>query len=147
MRKDDRLIPWLETEHVDLNDNGLDDALEPPEVDITASALELRLRLQRNTNATPLLSAGDVDAQWEMAESVGDETACGSCSTPDQNNVEAIGEAIGLIYREDEELKLVDKERMRDVHRWELDPASSDDYLERTRSLRLPRGRKSPFLH
>jgi hypothetical protein len=43
-----------------------------------------------------------------------------------------IGEAIGIIYRDGEELRFGRKEAERDEHRWELDPASSDDWLQRT---------------
>lgn len=52
---------------------------------------------------------------------------------PDQDDVDHFGEALGVTYRDTEELRLVEKERRRDAHRWELDPASSDDYGERTR--------------
>ncbi len=53
--------------------------------------------------------------------------------SPDQNVVEEIGQAMGVTYQDNEELKFGDKERSRDKNRWELDPASSDDYQERLR--------------
>jgi hypothetical protein len=53
--------------------------------------------------------------------------------TPDQNVVEEIGQAMGVTYQDNEELKVGDKERDRDRKRWELDPASSDDYQDRLR--------------
>jgi hypothetical protein len=148
MRKEN-LLNWRIVEFVDRNDNGISDDLEPPEIDISASATELRHRLDRNTSTDPHLTAGDVDACWEMAESVGDETAGGSSSTPDQNVVDEIGGALGITYRDDEELNLVEKERARDRNRWELDPASADDFGDRMRELtppRHPRG-KSRLLH
>lgn len=40
---------------------------------------------------------------------------------------------MGAAYRDDEELKPGEKEHSRDRHRWELDPASSDDYQDRVR--------------
>jgi hypothetical protein len=137
--KKENLVNWRVVELVDRNENGISDDLEPPVVDVTASAAELRHRLDRNTSTDPHLAAGDVDACWEMAESVGDETAGGSCSTPDQNGVDDIGDALGITYRDDEELKLGDKERERDHHRWELDPASADDFLDRMKSQSPPR--------
>lgn len=82
--------------------------------------------------ASPRLTGGDVDAQWQMAELVGDEAACGSTMTPDQNVVDEFASAVGIHYEPTEELWLGDKEQDRDRHRWELDPASSDDYFERT---------------
>ena len=54
--------------------------------------------------------------------------------TPDQAVVEEIGTAIGLEYNDNEELKSVDKIEERDRHRWELDPASSEDYQDRART-------------
>ena len=42
-----------------------------------------------------------------------------------------IGEALGLTYGYSEMLRFGEKERRRDAHRWELDPASADDYAER----------------
>ena len=44
-----------------------------------------------------------------------------------------MGEAIGVTYQDNEELKVGEKERSRDKKRWELDPASSDDYQDRLR--------------
>lgn len=45
--------------------------------------------------------------------------------------VEEIGEDAGLTYQENEPLRAGRKEEERDEHRWELDPASSEDYPER----------------
>jgi hypothetical protein len=125
----------------DANSNGLDDRIEPPEVSIEASAQELRVKLRQNTSTSPELCCGDVDAQWEMGESSGDETAGGSNPTPDQNGVDAIGAAMGVTYADTEELHLMEKEHERDVHRWELDPASSDDWRDRTRKAKAPLSR------
>jgi hypothetical protein len=38
---------------------------------------------------------------------------------------------MGVTYQDNEELKVGEKERGRDKERWELDPASSDDWKER----------------
>ena len=51
---------------------------------------------------------------------------------PGADVVEEIGEAAGVTYRDDEPLRVGEKELQRDAHRWELDPASSDDYLARS---------------
>ena len=102
-------------------------------VNVEWARLQTEERLRRNTNTDPSLASGDLDAQWDMAESSGEELAGGSMMTPDQNVVEEFGEALGVTYEEDEELWCGDKERSRDSHRWELDPASSDDWEERRR--------------
>jgi len=46
-------------------------------------------------------------------------------------NALVIGRAIGVTYADGEELKTGEKGERRDKHRWELDPASSDDWDER----------------
>jgi hypothetical protein len=90
---------------------------------------EGRENIDRSTS--PLLAAGDLDARWQEAEAAGDETAGASNPTPDQEVVDEIGKAIGITYADEEELRVGGKEAERDQHRWELDPASSEDYKER----------------
>jgi uncharacterized protein DUF6335 len=92
---------------------------------------ELRERLDEHTETSPALTAGDVDADWESAYSVGDEAPGGDNPTPDQDVVDDIGRAVGVQYNDNEELKGEAKITKRDKHRWELDPASSEDYDER----------------
>lgn len=98
-----------------------------------AGHLRMRQQRGRSNGTSPLLAGGDPDAQWEMAELSGDEAAFGSMMTPDQNVLDELGAAMGLTYEDDEELWLGIKERARDRHRWELDPASADDWSERRR--------------
>ncbi len=117
----------------DLNNNGIDDEIEPPFVDVTAGSRQLADRLQNNQGTDPTLSGGDIDARWEDAESGGDETVGGSTATPGRNDLDAIGKAIGVTYADGEVLKVGEKEERRDRHRWELDPASSEDYGDRTK--------------
>lgn len=131
MDKTDKLIEWEETERPDRNRNGLDDEIEPPIPDVAASAANLADRLRNDGMADPKITGGDVDAQWEGAQFSGDEAAVSSMTTPDQNVVEEIGAAMGVTYQDNEELKFGEKERSRDLKRWELDPASSDDYKDR----------------
>jgi hypothetical protein len=44
----------------------------------------------------PAASAGDMDADWQRAQSSGEEAAGGSVSTPDQDRVDEIGHALGV---------------------------------------------------
>jgi hypothetical protein len=92
---------------------------------------ELKERYDEHTETSPALTAGDVDADWESAYSVGDEAPGGDNPTPDQDIVDDIGRAVGIEYQDNEELKGADKVEKRDRNRWELDPASSDDWDER----------------
>ena len=77
------------------------------------------------------ITGGDVDVNLEQAYFSGDETPGGDNPTPDQDVVEEIGRAIGIEYQDNEELRASDKVADRDKHRWELDPASAEDYKER----------------
>jgi hypothetical protein len=80
---------------------------------------------------TPAITGGDVDVDVENAYFSGDEAPGGDNPTPDQDVVEDIGKALGVEYQDNEELRPADKVVERDKHRWELDPASSEDYKER----------------
>jgi hypothetical protein len=80
---------------------------------------------------SPAITGGDVDVDLENAYFSGDEAPGGDNPTPDQDVVDDIGKALGLQYQDDEELKPADKVSSRDKHRWELDPASSEDYKDR----------------
>src|SRR5438552_13314616 len=106
------------------------------DLDRTASAArsgrrQMRERLSEHNETSPALTAGDVDADWESAATVGDEAPGGDNPTPDQDVVEDIGKAVGVVYDDNEELKGEEKIIKRDKHRWELDPASSEDYEDR----------------
>ena len=87
---------------------------------------------EHDTSVSSDLSGGDVDARWDQAESSGEETVAGSAPTPDQDIVDEIGRAIGLTYEEGEPLRVGEKEHERDEHRWELDPASAEDFGSRS---------------
>lgn len=97
----------------------------------SSGADEMRVRLASYTGTGPAITAGDVDANWEAAETVGDEAPGGDNPTPDQDVVDEIGKALGVEYDDDEELQGGDEIAARDHDRWELDPASSDDFDER----------------
>jgi hypothetical protein len=86
---------------------------------------------RRNLGSLGSLTRGDVDADAENAYFSGDEAPGGDNPTPDQDIVDDIGKALGVQYQDNEELQASDKVTERDRHRWELDPASSEDYKER----------------
>jgi hypothetical protein len=91
---------------------------------------EYEQRLREHTSTGPALTGGDIDADWEDAEAVGDEAPGGDNPTPDQDVVDEIGRAMGIEYDDDEELQGGDELNERDRHRWELDPASKEDFEE-----------------
>jgi len=85
------------------------------------------------TPAEAVVTGGDIDAAWDQA-AVGDETVGGSSPTPDQDVVDEIGAAVGVSYEEGEPLRTTEKLKQRDEHRWEHNPASSEDYAERNQA-------------
>jgi len=91
---------------------------------------QLKRELREHHSRTPRLSGGDLDADWARAD-IGDETVGGSAPTPDQDIVDELGEAVGLVYEDNEPLHTTEKVQERDHRRWELDPASSEDYQDR----------------
>src|ERR1051325_1187998 len=107
------------------------------DLDRTASAArsgrrQMSERLHEHNETSPALTAGDVDADWESAATVGDNAPGGDNPPPDQDIVEDIGKAVGVVYEDNEELKGEEKIIKRDKHRWELDPASSEDFKDRS---------------
>jgi len=134
-----RKPPSLDRERRIVRDE--DDLIQqtPPsslDLDRSASAVRtgrriLKDKFDEHTETSPALTAGDVDADWESAYSVGDEAPGGDNPTPDQDIVDDIGRAVGVEYQDNEELKGEEKITKRDRNRWELDPASSDDWDDR----------------
>lgn len=130
--------PYLERERRRLRE--IEEGIPTPpsslDLDRSASAVrtgraELTEALHEHTETSPALTGGDVDADWQNAASSGDEAPGGDNPTPDQQRVDDIGKALGLEYQDNEELQSVNKVDARDKHRWELDPASAEDYRER----------------
>ena len=136
MEKDDKLIDWEKNERKDRNQNGIDDRIEPPAHDVKAGSARLAERLREDGAADLTVTGGDLDANWANAQFSGDDAVISSAPAPSQGDVDDLGKAMGVTYQDNEELKVGQKERSRDKDRFELDPASSDDWKERNRSDR-----------
>jgi hypothetical protein len=131
-------VPRLDRERRRLNEETLDGIPTPPsslDMDRHGSAarsgradIEQNIRQHGNMNT---VTGGDVDVDVDNAYFSGDEAPGGDNPTPDQDLVDDIGRALGVEYNDNEELKASDKVGERDKHRWELDPASSEDYKDR----------------
>jgi hypothetical protein len=91
---------------------------------------ELLEDLEEHHSLSPEISGGDLDASWQTANVAGEETVGGSAPTPDQDVVDELGAAAGLIYEDDEPLNSDAKILDRDRNRWELNPASAEDQDE-----------------
>jgi hypothetical protein len=125
--------PRLDRERRVLDDQSIPSSLN---LDQHGSAVRTGRRgiadsLREHATMEPAITAGDVDVSIEDAYFSGDGAPGGDNPTPDQDVVEEIGRAVGVHYEDNEELKGSDKVASRDKHRWELDPASSEDYRDR----------------
>lgn len=85
--------------------------------------------IQNKPDAT--LTGGDVDANYEQAEAVGDEAVGGTVPTPDQDVVDELASAVGIEIDDRSFLRTGEMLDQRDDRRWELDPKSSEDYEDR----------------
>lgn len=97
---------------------------------LAAGGDQLKRELREQQSRTPVLSAGDIDADRDAAD-LGDETVGESDPTSVQDEVDELGAAVGLTYEDNEPLHTTEKIEERDRQRWELDPASSEDYNDR----------------
>lgn len=86
---------------------------------------ELQDKLEEYHSKSPELSGGDLDADWQDADSAGEEAVGGTVPTPDQDEVDELGQALGITYDDDEPIDGEEKLRERDRDRWELDPESA----------------------
>lgn len=77
---------------------------------------------RRYSSTSPALSGGDVDADWQRADHIGEEAVGGSVATPDQSVVDDLGEALGVPRDPDEEVRTSQEIlEARDRNRWELE--------------------------
>jgi Family of unknown function (DUF6335) len=79
-------------------------------------------RMEEMGDASPVLTGGDLDANWEQAEAVGDEAVGGTAPTPDMDIVDELGAAVGL--------EMDDRAFLRSNEILELDPDSAEDQAE-----------------
>ena len=89
------------------------------------------------------LAGGDPDAAPYVYDG-GEEAVGGSDPTPDQQDVDDIGTALGVADPDGQPLATTERIVARDRQRWELDPASSEDYEEREREEAERRRRRQP---
>jgi Family of unknown function (DUF6335) len=97
----------------------------------SAGGKNLRDRMAQFNEASPVLTGGDVDANWEQANAVGDESVGGTAPTPDMDVVDELGAAVGIEMDDRAFLRTAELLEERDDRRWELSPESSEDYQER----------------
>lgn len=101
----------------------------------TIGGRTMRDRANDLNEATPELTGGDIDADYEQANAVGDESVGGTVSTPDMDIVDDLGKAVGLEMDDRAFLRTNEILEQRDDRRWELEPTSSEDYGDRQMEL------------
>jgi hypothetical protein len=98
------------------------------ESDAAGAVAAFVAELEARRETSPRLTGGDVDANWQQAWDAGDEAVGGSTSTPDQDVVDELGEALGVAQAPDAEVQSsADILADRDRHRWALEDGEEDD--------------------
>jgi hypothetical protein len=88
---------------------------------------ELAGEVASHRETGPVLSGGDLDADWRRAHDGGDEAVGGSVATPDQDVVDEIGRALGVAQDAGAELRTSEEMlRARDRFRWHLEREAVD---------------------
>ncbi|HEY1910452.1 MAG TPA: DUF6335 family protein [Vicinamibacterales bacterium] len=132
--------PETKVPHLDRARRTLDETLQTPpsslDMDRKGSAArsgraEMAQNARDHRGMSSDITGGDVDVDVEDAYFTGDEAPGGDNPSPDLEVVDDIGKALGVQYDDAEELKSGDKLVERDKHRWEMDPASAEDYKDR----------------
>jgi len=94
--------------------------------------VELAEAAPGRADTSPVLTGGDVDADWSRAHMAGDEAVGGSVATPDQDVVDELGRALGVEQAEDAEVRTSEEIlRDRDRLRWRLEREAPGDNAPR----------------
>jgi Family of unknown function (DUF6335) len=97
--------------------------------DIDVGRMEHQLIDLSARGASP--TGGDLDSDPYLAEVAGDESIGGTSPTPDQNVVEDLAVSAGISIPDRTRLHTAEILQQRDIHRWELELSSAEDYPER----------------
>lgn len=94
----------------------------PPELDDRGQIVQMLHEMIAHGETGPVLTGGDLDADWMRAHLSGEEAVGGSVATPDQDVVDEIGRALGV--EQGSEAELTTSAEMlgrRDRFRWHLE--------------------------
>lgn len=87
---------------------------------------KIKKELEKRHFNSPDVAGGDIDADWESADTgSGAEAVGGTEPTPDQDMVDELGEAVGITYDDDEPLNTEKKLKERREER--LEPYSGQE--------------------
>ena len=101
-------------------------AAVPPE---QGEVIGLAEDIASHMDTSPVLTGGDLDADWHGAAATGEEAVGGSVPTPDQDVVDELGHALGVPREDDAEVVTSDEIlTARDRRRWDLEAeAAAED--------------------
>jgi hypothetical protein len=105
-----------------------------------AATSELLRELSEHHGVSPVDSGGDVDADWQRAQSSGEEAVGGSVATPDQDVVDELARPLGVerppdapVITSDEILSARDRRRWRIEQQTEEEARDADQNSSRRR--------------
>lgn len=99
----------------------------PAELGDRGRIVEMLYEMIAHGETGPVLTGGDLDADWLRAHFSGEEAVGGSVATPDQDVVDEIGHALGVEQAADAEVRTSDEIlRDRDRLRWHLERDAAD---------------------
>ena len=105
---------------------GADRPSSAPELGSATS--ELLRELSEHHGVSPIDSGGDVDADWQRAQSSGEEAVGGSVATPDQDVVDELARPLGVERSPDAEVITSDEIlSARDRRRWRIEQQTDEE--------------------
>src|SRR5262245_32038138 len=98
-----------------------------PELERENVTGELLRELSEHTGVSPADTGGDVDADWQRAQSSGEETVGGSVATPDQDIVDELARPLGVERPTDAQVITSDQIlSSRDRRRWRTEQTTEE---------------------
>lgn len=112
----------------------------PEELDDRGEIVTMLRDMISHGETGPVLTGGDLDADWSRAHLVGEEAVGGSVTTPDKDVVDEIGRALGVEQAPDAEVRTSEEIlRDRSRFRWHLEREAADEEEKRGRPPRRRR--------
>jgi hypothetical protein len=95
--------------------------------ELGSATSELLRELSEHHGVSPIDSGGDVDADWQRAQSSGEEAVGGSVATPDQDVVDELARPLGVERSPDAEVITSDEIlSARDRRRWRIEQQTDE---------------------
>ena len=95
--------------------------------ELGSATSELLRELSEHHGVSPIDSGGDVDADWQRAQSSGEEAVGGSVAAPDQDVVDELARPLGVERSPDAEVITSDEIlSARDRRRWRIEQQTDE---------------------